>query len=146
MNLPGAERGRRIFIDTSAFYGKLDKDDQWHGLAEEGFRFLARQQAMLFTSDLVVAETYRLVQQRRNRATAVRWLATLSDINIIYHNLDAHIRTVALLGTSHYPVLTYTDASSIVVAQRLGIPTVFSFDSDFEPFGLYRFPPIQRNH
>jgi len=36
--------------------------------------------------------------------------------------------------------ISYTDCSSKVLMERHGIPTVFSFDEDFEVMGLTRIP------
>lgn len=141
MTLSRGERGRAAFVDTSAFYGLLDTTDQWHELAREGFAFLARRGGLLFTSDLVVAETYRLALHRCGRDVALDWLAALGDVNVLYHLPRMHEETVTLLTSSRRPLLTYTDAASIAAARGLGIGQVFTFDRGFAAHGLTLFPP-----
>lgn len=139
--LSRGERGRAVFVDTSAFYGLLDASDQWHRLAQEGFAFLAGRNGVLFTSDLVVAETYRLALYRCGRDVALDWAAALGEVNLLYHRAQTHEETMALLTSSRTPVLTYTDAASIAAARDLGISQVFTFDRGFAAHGFTLFPP-----
>ena len=133
---------RAYFVDTSAFYAFLDPDDQWHARALEGFGNLGRRRTVLTTSNLVVAETYRLTSQRLGPMEARAWLDMLDDVNIRFQTEDEHLRTMGLLPAGTGTRLSYTDAASLVAMELAGIRSVFSFDRDFEYRGFTRFPEL----
>ena len=142
--LPPRLARRAVFVDSSAFFAFSDRRDQWHRSAREGFERLSTEGRLLFTSDLIVAETYRLFLQRRGREVALEWAHALADMNLLFHTLTAHERTLVLLATTPLPQLSYTDASSRVLMEAAGIQTIFSFDRDFDALGCERFPPGMR--
>ncbi len=53
-----------VFVDTSAFYAVLDRDDANHSAARETWERLLRGAAVLLTSNYVLLETSTLVQHR----------------------------------------------------------------------------------
>ncbi len=131
---------RFLFVDTSAFYARLDPSDQWHQRAVTGFMELARRNAILVTSNLVVAETHHLTWQRLGFQAARDWLGLLADFNVRFQTLEEHQRTEQVLRSPIGPHLSYVDAASIVAMEAVSLSTVFSFDSDFALAGLTLFP------
>ena len=62
-----------IFVDTSALYAVLDRDDQNHPLAKSTWGTLLQEDEALIVTNYVVVETTALVQHRLGMA-AVRVL------------------------------------------------------------------------
>ena len=129
---------RGIFIDTSAFYAAVDQDDQWHPVARSAFDQLASEHRVLFTSDFVVAETHALLLRRVGRDAALRWLQSLSGINLLFPSEQQHPRTISTVAQA--PVwLSYTDANSVVLMRDASIRQILTFDSDFSALGFERY-------
>ncbi len=139
MTLPSVGWRRAVLVDTSAFYAILDPHDQWHTHAQRGIQGLARERRPLVTSNLVVAETYRLTMHRLGKPLADEWLRALTHVTLVFQTEEDHVDTMALL-TSARDVLTYTDAAALVAMERLGIHTAFSFDHHFEYRGFTLVP------
>ena len=62
MITPRSLRERSVFVDTPSFYALLDRSDRRHSEAREGFGRLAQERRPLFTSNLIVPETYVLMR------------------------------------------------------------------------------------
>ena len=131
---------RFLFVDTSAFYARLDPSDQWHQRAVMGFLELGGRNAVLVTSNLVVAETHQLAWQRLGFRAARDWLTLLADFNVRFQTSEDHQRTEQVLRSPIGPHLSYVDAASIVTMEAVSLSTVFSFDSDFALAGFTLFP------
>ena len=131
---------RFLFVDTSAFYARLDPSDQWHQRAVTGFSELAQRNAILITSNLVVAETHQLTFQRLGFRAARDWLALLADLNVRFQTSEEHQRTERVLLSPIGIHLSYVDAASIVAMEEVSLSTIFSFDSDFALAGFTLFP------
>lgn len=133
---------RSVFVDTSAFVALLDRADQWHAAAVKGFTQLEEERRSLVTSNLVVAETHRLLLQRLGTRVLGEWIASLDEINLLFESEQEHRGTLDLLASAHGFRLTYTDAAAIVTIERVGIGIAFSFDRDFEYHAFTRFPEL----
>ena len=131
---------RHLFVDTSAFYARLDRSDQWHQRAVDGFVELANRRAALITSNLVVAETHQLAYQRLGFQAARDWLTLLSGFNLRFQTEEDHRRTAQILTSPIGPHLSYVDAASMAVMESRSVTTVFSFDGDFALGGFDLFP------
>ncbi len=53
-----------VFMDTSAIFAVLDREDQNHALATSRLMYLISRDAVLITSNYVVVETCALLQRR----------------------------------------------------------------------------------
>lgn len=116
--------------------------DASHGSASVIQRRLLEERWELHTTALIIAETHALALRRLGRATALQLL----------NNLDAAAETGGLrvsqisdqdqrnareiIRRYEDKDFSLTDALSFAVMERLGIETAFSFDRDFEQFGL----------
>ena len=131
---------RSVLVDTSAFYAMLDRNDQWHSAAENGFQLLAREKRLLYTTNLVVAETYALAQVRLGYAIALGWQAALDSLNMVFQNSGHHRRVRSLLERYQGQGFSYTDAFSFVTMEEAGIHIAFAFDRHFQEYGWTMFP------
>ena len=131
---------RYLFVDTSAFYARLDPSDQYHQRAINGFVELANRRAALITTNLVVAETHQLAYQRLGFPAARDWLTLLGGFNLRFQTEEEHRRTEQILASPIGPHLSYVDAASMAAMEARAVSTVFSFDGDFALGGFELFP------
>src|SRR3989304_395326 len=92
----------RIFIDTSAFYALLDRDDESHQKAKRAWADLLNDENTLVTSNYVLVEAFALLQHRLG-IEAVRGFQNdiLPSVNVEFVNSEIHRSSVsALLSAS----------------------------------------------
>ncbi|MBI4337585.1 MAG: type II toxin-antitoxin system VapC family toxin [Chloroflexi bacterium] len=140
MQLPPAQRERAVLVDTSAFYACLDRDDQWHAEATRGLHLLAQERRPLFTTNLVVAETYTLLRLRLGHPIAQRWLESLAAINLVFQRQEHHRAVQTLLARYQKHTFSYTDALSFVMMEEMDLQLAFAFDRHFQQYGWQLFP------
>ncbi|MEW6379228.1 MAG: hypothetical protein AB1611_06440 [bacterium] len=64
----------KVFIDTGAFCAIADKKDQWHQKASNVLKFLVNDEAIFYSSNFVLSETYTLIRFRVSYASAVKFM------------------------------------------------------------------------
>ena len=138
--LPVTLRERAVLVDTSAFYARLDKDDQWYSLALQGFNRLVRERRPAYTTNLVMAETYTLALGRLGYSLAQQWLEALRSMNLVFQRQEHHSAVQRTLERYAGHGFSYTDAFSFVAMEETGIRTAFAFDRHFQEYGWDVFP------
>jgi len=125
------------FVDTSAFYALLDRDDTFHEAAKAVWRRLIEQDETLATSNYVLLESAALAQNRLG-IQAVK--AFHEDILPVVHpewiNASTHLNAISALLTAARRNLSLVDCTSFEVMRRLGIHRVFTFDEHFRDQGF----------
>lgn len=132
-----------VFVDTGAFVALLVAQDDHHQAAVSAYRDI-KKAGTLVTSDDVFDETITRLRRKVGYAQAVQAGRTLrADPEVRFLPLSAGDRDRAwgLFEDFGNDVKSLTDCSSAAIMQRLGIETVFTFDSDFMRFGLIVVPP-----
>lgn len=131
----------RVFVDTSAFYALLDRDDANHRRAKAAWVNLLGSEQPLASSNYVLVETLALIQNRLGLA-AVRGfqedIAPLLDIEFV--SPETHRSGIAALLAASRRSLSLVDCVSFEVMRTLGIKTVFSFDNHFNEQGFVVLP------
>ena len=80
-----------IFIDTSAVYALLDRDDADHKKAKKVFVDLLDSENILITSNYVLVESFALIQNRLGLEAARRFEEDMIPlINIQWVNAGTH--------------------------------------------------------
>jgi uncharacterized protein len=125
-----------LFVDTSAFYGALDRDDSHHGRAK---KILAEGEHLIAT-DHVLIESWRMARIRLGREVAERLWAGLraggATIEcVLPSDLDAAWRIGKDFPDQDFSIV---DRTSFAVMERLGVSSVVSFD---DHFSVYRYGP-----
>jgi len=129
----------RILVDTSAVFALLDRSDRHHPAARQILLKLKKEQHEVFLTNFLVAECYSLLLVKLGPALAREWLAGLRwPVERVTETDELRAREIVL--TYHDKNFSYTDGTSFVVMERLGISTVFTFDRHFEQYG---FLPIR---
>lgn len=126
-----------IFVDTSALYAILDRDDLNHVEAAGAWLRLLHEDESLLTTNYVVLETMAITQNRLGMP-AVRSLVenVLPVLAIEWIKRDDHDQAVKSLIRSGRRKVSLVDYTSFVTMQRVGIRTAFAFDRHFVEQGF----------
>ena len=127
----------RIFIDTSAFYALLDRDDANNQKAAKAWTTLLGAEHTLVTSNYILVEALALMQNRLGLA-AVRGFQEdmLPLINIEFVSPEMHRTGIAALLSASRRSLSLVDCISFEIMRSSGIKTVFAFDNHFKEQGF----------
>lgn len=126
----------KVFIDTGGLIALLDEIDPYH---KESYEFYCslKKNSLVFTSILVLSETYTCLRYHSGNLTASNFLKIIENaikigyMKVIYPDTDLIGKTHAVLRTYLDQELSYTDALSFVVLEMYDIEHVFGFDSHF---------------
>lgn len=130
-----------IFVDTSAWYSSSSARDANH---QDAKRFLASIRRRLVTTDYVVDETLTLFRARGENQHALTFGAEVIDgsfAEIITVNDQDFVDAWDVFQRFHDKAWSFTDCTSRVVMQRLGIQRAFAFDDHFRQFGSVTVVP-----
>jgi predicted nucleic acid-binding protein len=127
----------RIFIDTSAFYALLDRDDENHRKAKNTWADLLKNDNTLITSNYVLVETFALLQHRLG-IEAIRGFQNdiLPLVNIEFVISEIHRSGVSALLSASRRNLSLVDCVSFEMMRTLEIRTAFAFDPHFKEQGF----------
>ena len=131
----------RVFIDTSAFYALLDRDDVNHQEAKGAWPSVFSGTNALVTSNYVLVETFALLQHRLG-IEAVRGFQEeiLPLVHIEFVNSEIHRLSISALLSALRRNLSLVDCVGFEVMRALGIRTVFAFDPHFTEQGFSVIP------
>lgn len=129
-----------VFVDTSALYAALDRDDENHSAAAQAFSALLRSETLV-THDYVVLESTALLQ-RRLGMEAVRALVddVLPAFELVFVDEPLHRAAVAGLLAAGARDVSLVDWASFELMRRLGLTEAFAFDEDFGRQGFRVLP------
>ncbi len=124
------------FVDTSALYAVLDRDDEAHAAVAPVFRELLDDE-WLVTSSYVVVETSALVQSRLGVAAA-RDLheRLLPALDVSWVEEDVHRAAVAALLAAGRRDVSLVDHVSFELMRRGSISTALAVDAHFAEAGF----------
>jgi len=131
----------RVFIDTSAFYALLDRDDLNHQKAKREWPDVCSGTNTLVTSNYVLVEIFALLQHRLG-IEAVRGFQEeiLPLVNTEFVTSEIHRSSIGALLSVSRRNLSLVDCVSFEVMRALGIKTVFAFDPHFTEQGFSVVP------
>lgn len=128
-----------IFVDTSAFYAILDRDDDAHAAARTTWTELLSENAgpAPVTSNYVVVESCALIQSRLGME-AVRTFndALLPLVRLYWIATQDHMAAAHALLTANRRGLSLVDCSSFQLMRRVGANEAFTFDRHFSEQGF----------
>jgi predicted nucleic acid-binding protein len=129
-----------VFVDTSALYALLDRDDDNHVGAAEAFSSLLDRESAL-THGYVVVESTALVQ-RRLGMEAVRALVDdlLPALELVFVDESLHRAAVAALLAADVRDVTFVDRVSFELMRNRGVTEALAFDDDFARQGFTLLP------
>lgn len=126
-----------IFVDTSALYAVLDRDDQNHPVARSTWGTLLQDDDALIVTNYVVVETTALVQHRLGME-AVRVLCgdILPALDVHWISEDEHMHAQNVLLAADRRKVSLVDCSSFHVMRSRMVRTAFAFDPHFREQGF----------
>jgi len=129
-----------VFVDSSALYAVLDRDDVNHPAAATTYESLLEHSTLL-THSYVALETTALVQ-RRLGMEAARALAddVLPALDLVFVDEPLHRAAEASLLAAGRRDVSLVDWTSFELMRRLGVVEAFAFDDDFAEQGFSAVP------
>lgn len=127
----------RTYIDTSAFFALLDKDDAYHLPAKNAWQEMLQEESTLLTSNYIIVECFALIQNRLG-LSAVRDFqdSVLPLIHIEFVDPEIHRAGVSALLAASRRNLSLVDYVSFETMRTLGVKTAFTFDPHFREQGF----------
>lgn len=130
-----------ILVDTGAFLARYLARDQHHEEAQRAWKRVGKER--LFTSNLVLAETFTLLSRWAGGAFAAdraRSILQSEHMTILRPGLDEEIEAIPLLEKYSDQKVSFTDCVSFVLMRRRGIERAFAFDRHFVTAGFRLWP------
>jgi predicted nucleic acid-binding protein len=130
-----------FFVDTSALYAAMDRDDEFHVRASAHWKECLSGPEALVTSNYILVETLALVQSRLGME-ATRLLASdvVPALEIEWVSADDHRAALEAVLAADRRSLSFVDCASFQVMRRLGLRSAFAFDPHFAEQGFLLTP------
>lgn len=135
---------REVFVDAGAWIGITDAGDQYHRTATDTYRGLLRENRLLVTTNLVVAEAYILIRRAAGHPSAMSFLQALGQttrLAKVYSDASLEEEAEEILGRYADQDFSFADAVTFVLMRRRGIAEAFAFDKHFAIAGFALLPP-----
>jgi uncharacterized protein len=125
-----------LFVDTSALYALMDRDDLNHESASRFWTELSPDEPVL-THNYVLVETSALVQRRLGMDALQALVDELTlPISTVFVDRAVHDAAVSGVLGAQLRHLSLVDAVSFEIMRRAGIHVAFAFDDHFARFGF----------
>ena len=137
---------KKIFIDTWAWVALANESDVWHEVAEILNQDLVIAGYLYVTTNFVLDESYTLIQARVHKQAAIdfgeeiRVSKETGVLKIIHISEEIEEEAWRIFKTYKDKDFSFTDCTSFVVMQQLGINEAFTDDAHFSQFGFIRLP------
>jgi predicted nucleic acid-binding protein len=129
-------RSAYMFVDSSAWYALVNAHDKNHLAAK---RFLEASHRLL-TTNFVIDETVTLVLVRKGYQAAVdlgEQLWSEEQAHIVWLSRADQRAAWRLFKRYSDKRFSFTDCTSFVVMERLGLTHAFAFDEHFDQTGQF---------
>ncbi len=130
-----------VFVDTSAMYAVLDRDDAHHVSANAAWKQLLDRASDLLTTNYVLLEVSVLLQNRLGLAalrTFQEDIAPLLRVDWIME--QQHLAAAGAVLAAGRKKLSLVDCTSFESMRRYGVHSVFCFDRHFREQGFETIP------
>ena len=130
-----------VFVDTSAFYAGLDRDEINHNRAKNAWKELLAGEAKLLTNNYVLLETGALVRRRLGPA-ALRlfYQDVVPLLGVDWISQQRHQTGIEALLAAARGKLSLVDCISFQSMREYGAQTAFCFDPHFREQGFDTIP------
>jgi predicted nucleic acid-binding protein len=130
-----------IFVDTSALYAVLDRDDGNHPPAKSTWSELLQGDDVLIVTNYVVVETTALVQHRLGmEAVRVLYGDILPALDVHWIGEEDHRQAQNALLAAGRRRVSLVDCSSFHVMRTRIVRNAFAFDQHFREQGFDVLP------
>ena len=133
-----------IFIDTSAFYARLDHNDKNHGAAIRFFDTIKTNGLYVpVITNYIFNETITLVRYKLGIAQSIEFGKSLLEskaFTTIFVTKDSEEKAWEIFSKYTDKDFSFTDCTSFAIMQEHGITNAFTFDKHFAQFGFEILP------
>ncbi len=127
----------KVFLDTSAFFAILDRDDVNHEKAKDIWINLIDSDSTLVTSNYILLESFALIQRRLGLDALHSFQDDMLPIlHIEWINRGQHEAGVAALFQASKKMLSLVDCVSFIFMRSIGLKKAFTFDKHFRQEGF----------
>ncbi len=124
-----------VFVDTGAWFAYFVRRDPDHAAAVQ---WISQNRQPLVTTDYVFDELLTLLALRESRGVAIAggqllWTQQVADLERL--TTDDLAEAWEVFRRYQDKQWSFTDCTSKVLIERLGIAEAFAFDHHFEQFG-----------
>jgi predicted nucleic acid-binding protein len=130
-----------IFVDTGAWFASVVPWDSDHAAAQT---WLSQNRAPFFTTDFIVDETLTLLRVRGEsaRATLLGEKFFKNELAELYFLQEMDIRAAwQIFHQFADKEWSFTDCTSKLIIEKLGLQFAFAFDQHFRQFGSVQVVP-----
>lgn len=123
-----------VLVNAGAIAALLDAGSPLHRQARAVLKDLRDREALPMLTNFIVAETYSVLSSVLGPDAARTWLRhNIWPVERVMEADEERAREIILdSGNSGIKHISYIDATTIAVMERLGVTKVFSFDPVFE--------------
>ena len=137
----------QMFVDTSAWDAIEDSKDTYHAAALRCKEELVQQRTRLYVTNFVLDECYTLLLANVGYARTVTFKNTIDQLRtgsvLTVIHVSEEIERAAWEVFERFnqdKEWSFTDCTSKVVMESLGVTKVFTFDHHFDQMGFLRLP------
>jgi len=144
--------GRALFVDTAGWMAMADAADPAHQASRRERDVCLEGGGILVSTDYVIDETLTLIRVRLGLRAAAEWWAQIdASSRIRWERIDASRADKARTRFFEWTDkgFSFTDCTSFVVMQELGLARVLTTDRHFSQAGFEtvpRVPERRRRH
>jgi uncharacterized protein len=132
----------KIFVDTSAFFALLDRDDLNHPRAKKIWQKILEGEIVLVTTNYILIECFALIQNRLGMEAVRAFQADVSPMLAVeFVNAETHRAGVSAMLAAARRKLSLVDCVSFEIIRTNGIEHVFAFDPHFGEQGFHNIQP-----
>lgn len=126
-----ASESRKVFIETSFFMAFIDRGDLNHTKCVPIFEFLGRHGYQLYTTNLVVMQTFARLDKELGSTISLEFLQAIleSSIEVLYPSKSEFISAFRLLKNSPNTPVSVTELINSILMEKNGVAAVLTFDS-----------------
>ena len=126
-----------VFVDTSAFYAVMDKDDRNHKTAKAVWIKSLDESVNFLCHNYILVETLALLQHRIGMDCVSAFVRDiLPVVRVEWVNEEMHRAGISSLLAASRRKLSLVDCISFELIRRLGLYLVFAFDPHFQEQGF----------
>lgn len=126
-----------VFVDTSAFYALLERDDLHHKTADRQWKQLLDSRAALVTSNYVVVETCALLQRRLGLAAVRVFMEELLPVvTVEWVSPQLHGAAYEAVLAANRKDLSLVDCVSFAMMRAQAARYALTFDRHFREQGF----------
>ena len=133
----------KVFVDTGGFAALYYDNDQRHEPAKKVWGEFGEQNARLFTSNYVVAETINLLRVRAGYQACLRFggdIFSSKAVKILRISESHEMKAWEIFKKYADQDFSFTDCASFALMQDLRLSAAFAFDQHFRIIGFETLP------